>query len=368
MNGDRAARFGGARRVVVKIGSAVLRDGDSFDRVTFTSLVKDLVGLVRDGVEVICVCSGAVALGLAQLGGQPRPEKLSALQAVAAIGQGTLMRLWNGELSHYGMVAGQVLLTHDDLRHRGRFLAARHTLNALLDLGAVPIINENDTVAVEEIKLGDNDMLSSQIVSLVGADLLVILSDVDGLYDRDPRHPDARLHHHVPRIDGLVLGSAGGSQSGLGSGGMQTKVQAVQQVNRLGVPGVIAGGKRPRVLRRLYDGELLGSWFDPEGDSMGSRKHWIAYAPKAQGRLVVDTGAVRAISAAGRSLLPVGLRAVTGDFLVGDVVEIADEQGHVFARGLVSHSAETLRAVAGGHLGAEQPEAVHRNDLVLLAP
>ncbi|MCB9522686.1 MAG: glutamate 5-kinase [Myxococcales bacterium] len=364
---DRPTHFGGARRVVIKIGSAVLRDGPEFDRVTFAALVRDLVGLTREGLEVICVCSGAVALGLSQLGVGRRPERLSELQATAAVGQGVLMRLWNDELSHYGRVAGQVLLTHDDLRHRGRFLAARHTLQALLALGAVPVINENDTVAVDEIKLGDNDMLSSQIVSLVGAGLLVILSDVQGLYDRDPREPGAALIHHVPRIDADLLQGTGGSSSGLGSGGMRTKVLAVQQVNRLGVPGIIAPGKSPRVLRRLFEGEAVGTWFAPEPDTMGSRKHWIAYASKPSGRLVVDAGARAALCARGRSLLPVGLKGVEGDFDTGDVVEVADEAGEIFARGLACHPADALRAAQGGHLSADAPEAIHRDDLVLLA-
>lgn len=362
---DRQARFGGARRVVIKIGSAVLRDGADFDRVTFTSLVRGVVALRRADVEVVVVCSGAVALGLARLGGHARPERLAELQATAAIGQGALMRLWNDELAHYGLVAGQVLLTHDDLKDRGRFLSARHTLRALLDLGAVPVINENDTVAVEEIKLGDNDMLSSQIVSLVAGELLVILSDVEGLYDGDPRQPGAQLLSRVSRIDADVRAMAGGSTSGLGSGGMRTKIDAVHQVNRLGVPGVIAPGKAPQVLRRLFAGEAVGTWFEPEPGTMGSRKHWLAYATKPEGRLIVDEGAAQAVVAEGSSLLPVGITAVEGEFSTGAVVELVGPDGLV-GRGLVNHDAGTLRAAKGDRLPSAAPAAVHRDDLVVL--
>jgi glutamate 5-kinase len=363
---DRPARFEGARRVVIKIGSAVLRDGANFDRVTFASLVRGVVALREAEVEVVVVCSGAVALGLARLGGQQRPQRLAELQATAAIGQGALMRLWNDELSYYGLVAGQVLLTHDDLGDRARFLAARHTLRALLDLGAIPVVNENDTVAVEEIKLGDNDMLSSQIVSLVAAELLVVLSDIEGLYDGDPRQPGAALIHRVKRVDAEVQSMAGDSSSGLGSGGMRTKIQAMHQVNRLGVPGIIAPGKSPKVLRRLFEGELVGTWFDAQISTMGSRKHWIAYALRPEGQIHVDEGAAQALLQAGSSLLPVGITQVEGTFGVGAVVEVIGPDG-VLAQGLANHDSEVLRAAMGGQLDPAAPAAIHRDDLALVS-
>ena len=369
---DRPSGFAGARRVVVKIGSAVLREGLDFDRVTFVSLARDLVALRQAGLEVVVVCSGAVALGLARLGRTERPERLDELQACAAIGQGRLMQQWNDELAAYGHAVAQVLLTRDDLHHRARYLAARRTLRTLLGWGVVPIINENDTVAFDEIKLGDNDMLSSLVVSLVEASALVILSDVAGLYDRPPSAPGATRLSLVPRIDAALLGNAGGSTSGLGSGGMRTKVQAVQQVNHLGVPALIAPGKEPGILRRLFAGEDLGTWFAPEPVSIGSRKHWIAFGQRPAGALHVDAGAVRALLDQGRSLLPIGVVAVEGDFAEGDAVRILGPDGAEVARGLVNHAAADIRAAVGQRTDAAGapfqlvPEVVHRDDLVRL--
>lgn len=367
----RPQHFAGARRVVVKIGSAVLRDGQIFDRVTFVSLVRDIVALREAGLQVIVVCSGAVALGMARLNTAVRPTSLPELQALAAIGQCRLMRAWNNELGHYNQVAAQVLLTRDDLDHRGRMLAARRTLRALLQVGAIPVINENDTVAVDEIKLGDNDLLSAQVLSLTEAGMLVILSDVDGLYDRPPAEPGAQRVPFVAQIDAAVLGQAGGSTSGLGSGGMRTKIGAVRQVNRLGAPGLIAAGKTPAILRRLYAGDDLGTWFCPEADHMGHRKHWIAYGPRPQGQVSIDVGARRALLEGGRSLLPIGVTAVTGTFSEGDVVRITGPDGAEIARGLVSHAAEAVRKAMGrrsadvGGGFSDVAEVVHRDDLVL---
>lgn len=369
---QRPAALGGARRPVIKIGSAVLRDGADFDRVTFVSLVRGIVALRAAGLEPVVVCSGAVALGMPLLGIHKRPERIEVLQATAAAGQGRLMRMWADELGHYGLTAAQVLLTHDDLRDRRRFLAARHTLRALLELGAVPVINENDTVAFDEIKLGDNDLLSSQVVSLVEGQMLIILSDVEGFYAGDPKAPGAVPERWVERIDDRVLALAGGSTTGLGSGGMRTKLEAVRQVNRLGVPTIIAPGKQPRVLRRLYAGEALGTWFAADAAPIRRRKHWIAYAPRPAGILRVDRGAARALMTRGRSLLPIGITAVEGEFGVGDTVSIVGPDGVEFARGLACHDSAAIRRAAGRRsseldtLDLQTPEAVHRDDLVLL--
>lgn len=368
----RPPAFGGARRPVIKIGSAVLRDGADFDRVTFVSLVRGIVALQQAGLEPVVVCSGAVALGMPLLGFDRRPTRIEQLQATAAAGQGRLMRMWADELGHYGLTAAQVLLTHDDLRDRRRFLAARHTLRALIELGAVPIINENDTVAFEEIKLGDNDLLSSQVVSLVEGQVLVILSDVAGFYAGDPKAPGAVPERWIEQIDDRVLALAGGSTTGLGSGGMRTKLEAVRQVNQLGVPTVIAPGKQPRVLRRLYAGEPLGTWFAADAVPIRRRKHWIAYAPRPTGVIRVDAGAERALRRRGRSLLPIGVTGVEGDFGVGETVSVVGPDGDEFARGLAGHDAETIRRAAGRRsselatLDLPTPEAVHRDDLVLL--
>ncbi len=369
----RPHSFGGARRMVVKIGSAVLSDGGTFDRVTFVSLVRDLVRLREQGIELVVVSSGAVALGMERMGRTERPTEMAALQATAAIGQGRLMRLWEDELGVYGVRAAQVLLTHDDLRSRKRFLAARHTLRAVIEMGAVPIVNENDTVAVEEIKMGDNDMLSAQIVSLVGADFLCIVSDVEGLFDRNPKEPGAVRLETVEHIDASVEARAGGSGSRVGSGGMRTKLGAVRQVTEMGVSAIIVGGRTPRVLSRLAAGETLGTWFLAQPTRLSSRKHWIAYALRPAGTLHVDAGAGRALVEKGSSLLPIGLTRVDGDFEPGTCVRIVDPAGVEIARGLVGHDAEDVRRVVGLRseraaeiLAGAAAEIVHRDDLVVL--
>lgn len=368
----RPERFGGARRVVIKIGSSVLREGGDFDRVTFASLVRDIVALRSAGLEPVVVCSGAVALGMPPLGLSSRPDRIEVLQATAAVGQGRLMRMWADELGHYRETAAQVLLTHDDVRNRRRFMAARRTLLTLIEMRTVPIINENDTVAFDEIKMGDNDLLSSQIMSLVEGQMLIILSDVDGFYTRDPRTPGAESIPFVERISEELFALAGGSTTGLGSGGMRTKLEAVRQVNDLGVPALIARGKTPQVLQRLFAGEGLGTWFASDGTAMRRRKHWIAYALRPAGTIQVDAGAVNALQQGGRSLLPIGIVRVEGEFGIGDAVRVAGPDGVEVARGLVGHDADRLRAVAGRRsadpqgVGLDRPEAIHRDDLVLL--
>ena len=370
---NRPIAFGGARRLVLKIGSAVLSDGGTFDRVAFVSLVRDLIRLREGGLEIVVVSSGAVALGMERLGTTVRPTETAKLQATAAIGQGRLMRLWEDELGNYGVRAAQVLLTHDDLSSRRRFLAARRTLRAVLELGAVPVINENDTVAVEEIKMGDTDVLSAQIVSLVGADFLLIVSDVDGLFDRNPSDPEAKLIDWVETIDAELESKAGGSVSRIGSGGMRTKIAAVKQVNQIGVPAVVAGGRSPKLLPRLFAGEALGTWFCAQPTRLSARKHWIGYALRPAGTLTVDVGAARALAIGGKSLLPVGITEVAGAFEEGDCVRIVDSQGVELARGLVGYDAELVRKARGLQsaeavllLDAGSPEIVHRDDLVLM--
>mgnify|MGYP001427715900 CR=1 FL=1 len=368
----RPAHFQGAQRVVIKIGSSVLRDGKNFDRAAFASLVRGISVLRDAGIECVVVCSGAVALGFPLLGLETRPSKIERLQAAAAVGQGRLMRFWSDELGHYGAIVAQVLLTHDDLKDRRRYLAARHTLRSLLELGAIPVINENDTVAIDEIKLGDNDLLSSQVISLVEGDLLILLSDVDGFYDGDPRAPGSV---RVPWVDGIthvMVDAAGGSTTGLGSGGMATKLQAVQQVGRLGVPSIIAKGKNPGVLESLYAGDDQGTWFAASSVKLGRRKHWIAYAGHAQGAVHVDQGAADALVSGGKSLLPIGITRVDGDFQIGDAIEVIDPSGSILARGLVTCDAPTTKKNAGKRTDdidshtLSTLEVIHRDDLVLL--
>ena len=367
---NRPKDFGGARRIVVKIGSSVLRNGSDFDRVVFASLVRELAELKDKGLEPVIVCSGAVALGFPKLGHESRPQKLEQLQACAAVGQARLMHNWNSELNHYGYVAGQVLLTHDDLKNRRRFLAARDTLRTLINHGALPVVNENDTVAIDEIKMGDNDLLSSQVVSLTQSSFLVILSDTDGLYDGLPTLGTSRRISNVAGIDDQILALAGDSQSGLGSGGMKTKIEAVRQVNELGVPAIIAKGKEPGVLTQLAVGADVGAWFQADTSKLKNRKHWIAYALKSKGVIRVDSGAIEAVRDKGKSLLPIGVLSVDGDFEVGDAVQIATVDGHSIGQGLASLNADKIRQIAGrrsddlAHI-VERTYVIHCDDLVI---
>ena len=369
---NRPQAFDGARRVVIKIGSAVLRDGTQFDRVAFASIVRGLATLKEQGLEPVVVCSGAIALGLPRLGIDVRPQRMERLQAAAAVGQCQLMQHWSEELSHYDLVPAQVLLTHDGLKDRRRFLAARHTLRALLEMGAIPIINENDTVATEEIKLGDNDFLSSQVSGLIEAQMLVILSNVEGLFDGDPGDPAATVMEWVDGIDDTIRTKAGASTSTVGSGGMVTKLEAIFQVNQLGAAGVIAPGKRPMVLEDLWKGEVVGTWFGRDRTAMGHRKHWIAYAAQPTGRVHLDAGAVRALLESGRSLLPIGILRVEGTFEPGEPVSLMDPDGNEIARGLPGCDAATMTAAAGrrsedlNDLDLLRPEVIHRDDLVIL--
>ena len=370
---ERSKNFGGARRIVVKIGSSVLRNGADFDRVVFASLVRELAGLKSSGFEPVIVCSGAVALGFPKLGHEIRPKKIEKLQACAAVGQARLMHNWNSELSHYGYVAGQVLLTHDDLKHRRRFLAARDTLRTLIAHDAIPVVNENDTVAIDEIKMGDNDLLSSQIVSLVQGSFLIILSDTDGLYDGMPNLETSRRISRVTHIDDHILSLAGGSQSGLGSGGMKTKIEAVRQVNELGVSAVIAKGKAPNILNQIISGIDVGTWFEADPSKLKNRKHWIAYALKAKGGVRIDDGAVRAVRDSGKSLLPIGVISVDGQFEVGDAIQILNSSGQPIGQGLSSLNADTIQSIAGRRtqdLGdlVERSHVIHCDDLVIFPP
>jgi len=369
------ARIGGAQRLVVKIGTGVLTDARGrFDAVRFARLTADLADAAR-GREMVIVSSGAVALGVERLGLSSRPKDIPGKQAAAAVGQGVLMNRYENALGPAGFVTAQVLLTHDDFSNRTRYLNARHSLERLIEQGALPIINENDTVSVAEIKLGDNDSLAGLVVGLIEADLLVILSDVDGLYTADPRSDKTAVKLDVvdkvtPDIERL----AGGSVSGLGTGGMLTKVRAARRAAEAGAETVIAPGKMQGALLKVLAGEALGTRFKALEERLPARKRWLAHANKPKGTLKVDEGARKALVGSKRSLLPSGVREVVGQFKHGDAVDIAGPDGQVFARGLVAYSAEDLRKIAGKKtadieaiLGYKYlDEAVHRDDLVEL--
>jgi len=370
MSGERDL-LAAARRVVVKIGSRLLAEHPASRPATIADQVTELR---RRGVEVVIVSSGAIALGVRRLRLPGRPTELPALQAAAAVGQNQLMQHWEHAFAAHDLAIGQVLLTHDDLGDRRRFLSARLTLRALLDRGVVPIINENDTVATEEIKFGDNDQLAALVVNLVSADALVMLTDVEGVRDA------AGVRMPIVRdIEREAAPVAGGSTSGVGSGGMASKVGSARIVTRTGVPAVVAPGREPDVLVRVLAGADVGTLFVPPVRAGGlgvlsSRKHWIAYGAKPVGRLVVDDGAARALRDGGKSLLPAGITAVDGEFDLGDTVSVVTASGAELARGLVAYSAHDLRKISGlqsagieARLGYKSiDEAIHRDDLVIL--
>ncbi len=361
----------GARRVVVKIGSGVLAPAGRFDRAHQQALARALLA-VGERRELIVVSSGAIALGVERLGWRSRPKDIPRKQAAAAVGQALLMRTWDEAFGD--RVAGQVLLTGEVVGDRRRFLHARHTFAALLAAGAIPVVNENDTVAVEEIKFGDNDALAALVVQVVDADLLVILSDVDAVYDADPRrNRNARPLRTVRRVTPSILEAAGGAGSAVGTGGMVTKLRAARRAGQLGVPCVIASGRDPTTLARLFGGEEVGTLFSPS-EPLRGRRRWIAHAAKPKGRLLVDEGAEAALVRGRKSLLATGLTAVEGRFAVGDVVEIAGLDGTPFALGLARYGADEAARIAGLRTAAieaalgykDSDEVVHRDDLVLL--
>jgi glutamate 5-kinase len=359
-----------ARRVVVKIGSRLLAE-DVEARVA--TLAAEARALADRGVKTVIVTSGAIALGVKRLNLPSRPRTMPGLQAAAAVGQGHLIQFWERALSSVGLPSGQVLLTHDDVRDRRRYLNARHALGELLALGAVPVINENDTVSVDEIKFGDNDRLAALTTSLVEADALVILTDVDGLYDGDPR-AGATLIPAVRDIDKEALPFAGGVGGTLGTGGMASKVQAAKVAGHFGVVTVVASGRRARPVTSILDGEDAGTVFWPSVSRLASRKHWIAYALKPAGALVVDGGARRALVEGGKSLLPSGVRGVRGAFGAGEAVSVVDESGAEFARGLCAFDAGEVERIAGKKTAEVEAllgykavdEVIHRDDLVIL--
>ncbi|MEN9799498.1 MAG: hypothetical protein RL653_3195 [Pseudomonadota bacterium] len=364
-----------ARRVVVKIGTGALTNSTGrFSRDHLHALCADLLS-AASARELVVVSSGAIALGVERLRYPERPRDVPGKQACAAVGQSRLMRAWEDAFEDGNRTVAQVLLTHDDVQDRRRYLNARHALLRLLADGVIPIINENDTVSVDELKFGDNDALAGLVTGLVEADLLVILSDVEGLYTADPRvDPAARRLDVVPELTPEVLSLGGGSGSTVGTGGMATKLRAAARAVEVGAHCVIASGRVPGRLGQVLAGEDVGTLFLRREHRRGARSAWIAHALHPRGALVVDAGARTAVVEGKRSLLPSGLRAVEGQFAEGDPVDLRVEGGAPFARGLAAYPADELRRIAG-HKSADieallgyrsLDEAVHRDDLVLL--
>lgn len=364
------------RRWVVKIGSALLtQDGQGLAREILAPWVEQMAAWHKQGGELVLVSSGAVAEGMCRMGWTRRPKSLHALQAAAAIGQMGLVRAYEACFQKRGLHTAQILLTRDDLADRERYLNARSTLRTLLALGVVPVVNENDTVATDELRFGDNDTLAALVANLIQADLLILLTDQAGLFDKDPRfHPAARLIAETrvnnPQLDAV----AGGSGGGLGRGGMVTKVRAARLAARSGTPTVIAPGRGDRVLARIAAGEEVGTLLTPVQEPEAARKQWLAGQLQVRGRLTLDTGAVHALCKQGKSLLAVGVRAVHGSFNRGELVACVDESGNEVARGLVNYDAQETARIKGQPssrfeeiLGfMDDQELIHRDNLVLV--
>ena len=364
-----------ARRVVVKIGSALLtRDGQGLNNDGIQNWVGQLAQFRARGVKMVLVTSGAVAAGMQRLGRRQRPHALHELQAMAAVGQMNLVQVYESAFQRHGLHTAQVLLTHDDLANRKRYLNSRSTLRTLLSLGVIPVVNENDTVATEEIRFGDNDTLAALVANLVEADLLLILTDQRGLYDLDPRqHPDAKLVEEGFAGDKHLLSMAGGSGA-LGRGGMRTKLLAAEKAAHSGASTVIASGREENVIVRVLSGEFIGTHLKAEQGRVAARKQWLAGHAHAAGSLKLDAGAVRVIRESGKSLLPVGVKAIEGTFTRGEVISCLDPQGHEIARGLVNYSSEEAARIIGhasdkieSILGyVDEPELIHRDNLIVL--
>jgi glutamate 5-kinase len=362
------------RRVVLKVGSRVLTGkGRTLSQPVFDRLAREISAAKKRGYEVVLVSSGAIAAGMGRLGLLEKPKTMPEKQASAAIGQSALMWSYEKAFSFYGEKVAQILLTRDDLSNRNRYLNARNTLLTLLDFGVIPIINENDTVVVQEIKFGDNDNLSALVTNLVNADLLVILSDIDGLYDKDPRvHKSARLIRSVDQVTEEMEQKATGTLSLFSIGGMVTKLQAARKAALFGVPTVLANGMTEELLGKILRGEEVGTLFTSQVNKLTSRKHWIAFTLEPQGRIIVDEGAKRAILQRGKSLLPSGVLSAEGKFSLGDPVALSDLNGREFAKGLTNYDSSEINKIKGlktseveSRLGYKySDEIVHRDDLV----
>ena len=366
-------RLASVRRWVIKVGSALLtNDGLGLDPHVMKTLTRQLASLHALGHEVVLVSSGAIAAGLVRLNLAERPREIHLSQAAAAVGQSALVRAYEDCLGPHGVVTAQILLSHADVRARDRYLNARSTLNTLLGMGVLPIINENDTVVTDEIRLGDNDTLAALVANLVDAEALLILTDQDGLMDRDPRQDnDAKLiasaDVHEPDLDARA-----GEGSALGRGGMATKLSAARLAARSGTSTIIANGRLPDVISKVVEGELVGTFLQTNRQPLSARKQWLASLLHAKGQLVLDEGAVTVVSDHGRSLLPIGITAVTGAFQRGDLVSCVDATGKERARGLVNYASDEAAALIGkssadieailGYRGEE--EMIHRDNLV----
>ncbi len=374
----RQSLIGSAETIVVKVGSRVLSDADGrLDIAQVRNLSQQLAAIADAGKQVVLVSSGAVASGMGRLGLKSRPTDLAQLQAVAAVGQAHLIQTYESYFTELGRHAAQILLIADDLDDRTRYLNVRNTLLALLQMKVIPIINENDTVAVDELltTFGDNDRLAAMVAGLFTRPALIILSDVEGVYNRDPRLPDAQILPTIAQVDQGVFDLAVNRSTGISKGGMASKLKAAQFVTQSGAAVIIAGGRVEQVLTRLVAGEELGTLFLPSTRGLAPKKRWIGFTAQASGSLIVDSGAARAIRSSGPSLLAIGIVSVHGDFSKGEVLSVLDAAGKEIARGLSNYSSQELERIRGlrspaiaeilGHCPYE--EVIHRDNMTVVA-
>ncbi len=363
------------KRLVIKIGSNILASAEkglNTDRLH--TLTKDIAEVVDKGYNVVIVSSGAVAAGLKKLGLKEKPKDIKLKQAAAAIGQSSLMWAYEHNFAGFHKKVAQVLLTKDDIANRQRYINAKNTLFTLLTYDVIPVINENDPVAVDEIKFGDNDMLAALVAGLVEADMLIILSDVEGLYTKDPAHKDAELIDCIDEITPAIVKIAGSSKSSISTGGMYSKVLAAKQATGHGIPVIIMSGKKSGLLPRLMHGEKEGTYFSPQTRRISLKKGWIAYGVKSKGSVYLDDGAVNALTTQGKSLLPSGILKIEGHFEVGDYVSCMNKEGRKVAKGLTNYSSKDLEQIRGKKtseiekvLGYKySDEVIHRNNLVII--
>ena len=362
------------KRVVVKVGSGVLTTSHGLNKRVINDLTDDVCGLKKRGIEVILVSSGAIASGLKKIGMAKRPESISHQQAVAAIGQSTLMMVYEKAFGRHGQRVAQILITRDDLHHRRRYLNARNTLFTLLSWKIVPIINENDTVVVDEIKFGDNDNLSAMVTNLTESQLLINLTDIDGFFNKDPRiHKDASPIGVVEKVNKEILRYASSIPGFLGTGGMAAKIRAAQKVAFAGAPTIIANGLKRGILKNIFMGKEEGTIFMPREAALCSRKHWIAFTRSPKGEVLVDRGAEAALLKRGKSLLPSGIKEVRGKFSLGDSVVLLNEDEKALAVGMVNYDSSDIEKIMGlkseeieSRLGFKHDdEVIHRDNLVL---
>ena len=374
LTADRKKMMSRVKRVVVKVGSGVLTRRNGINLNVIDDLSTEMSALRQKGVELILVSSGAIAGGLRKAGLNKRPASVSEQQALAAMGQSRLIQAYEDAFGRHGGTVAQLLLTRDDLTHRRRYLNARNTLRTLLAWRVIPIVNENDTVGTDEIKFGDNDNLAALVTTLTEADLLINLTNIDGLYDKDPRaHSDATLIPVVTKIDRRITRMAGAIPGFLGTGGMGSKIAAARKVAMGGAPTVIANGLRPHVIKDIFAGRQVGTLFLSNDISLSRRKHWIAFAKAPKGELVIDAGARTALLTNGKSLLPSGILTVAGRFSMGDAVELKDDDGRPLAVGMVNYHSGDLKKIIGAHtheiegiLGFKHDdEIIHRDNMIL---